>query len=473
MAPSDHRRGVTEPDGPDDARSEEPAPPETTEVDGPRKPGLRFPTRLGVATIDQSVCSLSNFAVGVGAARVAGLQGFGGYSLAYSAWLILAGVHRALITDPMAISDDMGDPDAAAHLRAGLSAELGLGLAAAAVFAGIGSLLMGLGAHDFGICFLGLAPWLPLLLAQDYWRWVSFMTSKPQRALANDAVFDVVQLVTFIGLYALGVRSALLAIMAWGAGACAGALFGMWQFSTRPSLRGCAARIRLRWSFSKWLLLVEVAGQATSQSTVVLTGVFLGPVGIGGLKAAITLISGPTLVLLGAEGAIGLPEAARRLHSEGWPGLRRVERAIMLSGVAGVGLVALVVFLFGHDLLVLLYGPAFGHFASTADIIAVGYLVASVSLGALLSLKATRQTRQIFQVSVVSLVVSTVAIVVLGPMYGINGAAVATVIGFAAMAVAMLTAHFRCSRKAAEHITLEAATAAPPALRLSTASAEG
>jgi O-antigen/teichoic acid export membrane protein len=427
-----------------------------------RKTALRLPARLGVGTIDQSISSLSSFAVGIGAARVAGLRGFGAYSLVYAGWLILAACHRALITDPMAINDDVGGSDAAAHVRAGLAAELGLGLAAAVVFAAIGGLLVGLGEFDFGICFLGIAPWLPFLVAQDYWRWVSFMQSRPQVALVNDLVFDVVQLGAFVALYESGARSSLVAVTAWGSGAFIAGSFGMWQFSTRPTLRGALQRLQLRWSLSKWLLLVEAAGQATSQSTAVLTGVFLGPAGIGGLKAATTLISGPSLVLLQAGSSIGLPEAAKRLKSHGWLGLRRAERSITVAGVIGVGLVALTVFAFGRYLLTALYGPAFGRFAPTADILAVGYLIGSVSVGAALSLKATRQSRRIFHVSVISLVVSTVAVVVLAPLYGVNGAAVATVIGIVAMVAAMLTAHFRCSRGAAERMRVDSVVAIEP-----------
>ena len=64
--------------------------------------------RLAVLTlIDQGLSSVSNFAVGVVIARVVGASGLGGFALAYGAWLILAVLHRSLITDPMAISGDV------------------------------------------------------------------------------------------------------------------------------------------------------------------------------------------------------------------------------------------------------------------------------------------------------------------------------------------------------------------------------
>src|SRR5208282_3197674 len=107
---------------------------------------------------------------------------------------------------------------------------------------------------------------LPCLLAQDYWRWVAFMKAQPQRALANDLLFDGIQISTFVALYFIGVHSSLLAVISWGVGAVGGSLFGLWQFSTRPSLRGGIGRIRDRWSLSKWLVSANAANQATSQS---------------------------------------------------------------------------------------------------------------------------------------------------------------------------------------------------------------
>ena len=91
----------------------------------------KMPVRFGLTAIDQCVSSLSNFAVGVGVARVAGVAGFGAYSLAYAGWLVVAAMHRSLITDPMSIENDVHQPDAARHVRIGLAAELTLGLGAA------------------------------------------------------------------------------------------------------------------------------------------------------------------------------------------------------------------------------------------------------------------------------------------------------------------------------------------------------
>ena len=194
--------------------------------------------RFGLTATDQCVSSLSNFVVGVAVARVVGVSGFGANALVYSVWLVVAALHRSLITDPMSIENDVQKDDAEFHMRVALAAEMWLGLAAAFIFAVVGIVLLAVGQTQFGVCFLGLAPWLPCLLAQDYWRWISFMKREPQKALANDIVFGVVQLLVFVALVLVGFHSSLVAIGAWGVGALAGALYGLWQFSAHLTLRG-------------------------------------------------------------------------------------------------------------------------------------------------------------------------------------------------------------------------------------------
>ena len=404
--------------------------------------------------MDQAVASISNFAVGVAVARVAGVSGLGVFSLVYAAWLLVVAMHRALVTDPMAIEGDMRDPDANRHLRAGLAAELSLGIASAAIFVAIGIVLVFFGARTFGTDFLVLAPWLPFLLAQDYWRWVGFMSAKPGKTLANDLVFDAVQFTAFAVLIGLDIRSSALAITAWGLGGAAGAVFGLVQFKVRPSFRGGFHRLRLRWEVSKWLAGSTTAAWGVSQSYIPLVGIFLGPAGLGGLKAASSLVSGPALVLIQAGGSVGLPEASRGINTGGWAGLRRVERTVTAAGVLTMGLVLGVVVLFGARLLDLVYGPGFGQYAPAAVIIAAAMCFASLGLGAILSIKATRQTSLLFHVSIISLVVSVVATVVLVPAFGINGGAYAVLATAVVSTAGELWAHLKYSRKAAEDMFL-------------------
>jgi glycosyltransferase involved in cell wall biosynthesis/O-antigen/teichoic acid export membrane protein len=413
----------------------------------------RVSVRAALTTFDQAVASISNFAVGVAVARVAGVAGLGAYSLAYTVWLGLASMHRSMITDPMAIENDLGQPDAKAHVRSGLAAELVLGIGCVLVFLSLGGILLASGQHAYGIGFMAIAPWLPFLLAQDYWRWVGFMKARPGQSLANDSLFLAIQVAAFAFLYALGIRSTVLAIGAWGLGALAGTAFGLWQFRVRPTLARGGKRLRMRWSMSKWLLGGSTSAWSASQAYVILTGVILGPVGLGGLKAATSLVSGPSLVLVQAGGSVGLPEASRALASHGWPGLRKVERVVTLAGVMSVGLIGVAILLYGKTLLGAFYGHQFTRFATTADILAASFFVSTIGLGGILSLKTTKQSRYLFKTGIVNLCGSVVAVVILAPLFGLKGAAVATLLASCITTAAVLAIHWRRTRREAERLS--------------------
>ncbi|MFZ0170536.1 MAG: hypothetical protein WAL04_02530, partial [Acidimicrobiales bacterium] len=347
---------------------------------------------------DQVFASGSNFGVGVFVAHVAGANGpeaLGAFSLAYACWLVLASLHRALVTDPMAIENDAWQDDRKRRLRSGLAAEIILSVVAAAIFllAGIVLVLAGGLAFKFGLGLVAIAPWLPFLVIQDYWRWLGFMHKLPGKALANDTVFNIVQGSCFVVLFldrnhpVVHHYAVVFVVGSWGAGAAVGAVFGLWQFSVRPALRGGVTLLRSRWYMSKWLAGQSVTAWGSSQAIILVAAFFLTPVGLGGLRAAQTLVTGPTFVLIMAGGSVGLPEASRALADRGWRGLRRVAWGVSAAAMASIGLVSVFVFTIGSTLLRFIYGPAFARYWSSADYFAISLLIAGLGIGPILILK--------------------------------------------------------------------------------------
>ncbi len=88
---------------------------------------------------------------------------------------------------------------------------------------------------------LAMAPWLPVLLVQDYWRWVGFMTRRPGCALANDTVFNCVQGAAFAAVFVTHTHSIVALIACWGLGSAAGALYGLRQYRVLPTFTGGAS----------------------------------------------------------------------------------------------------------------------------------------------------------------------------------------------------------------------------------------
>ena len=421
-------------------------------------PGSR---RAGITLIDQGFASISNFAVGVAVARAAGASGLGGFTFAYTGWMVLSAMHRALIIDPMAIEGDIRDASTTYSIKRGFAAEVLLGVCATICFVVVGGALMLANQHTFGYAMLVMAPWLPVLVVQDYWRWVGFMTRRPGRALANDTVFNCVQGVAFAAVFVLHLHSQAALISSWGLGALAGVVYGLHQSRVLPSLRGGLSLLRARWSISKWIAGSSLTGLGASMMYVFVAGAILGPVGLGGLKAAQALVAGPSGVLIQAGGSIGLPEATRAYDEQGWRGLIRVARVVTAAGflsfVVGAGIVAV----WGGTLLSHIYGTQFGHLETAAVLFGIGYIFMGFWLGPILVLKSTRQTRWLLHVQIVSLAVSIGFTFAFCVVWGVNGAALATIVTAAATALAFKYSQARVRRsKVLEEKVVEAATVA-------------
>jgi O-antigen/teichoic acid export membrane protein len=284
------------------------------------------------------------------------------------------------------------------------------------------------GLRAVGIALLTLAPFMPFLLVQDFWRWAGFMHKRPGRALANDAVFNTVQLAALAAFILAGRRNASVAIVAWGLGAAAGSWFGLRQFHVRPQVHGARAMVASRWHQSRWLFATGVSGWAGTQGYPFIAGPIVGSTGLGGLKAAQSLVTGPSVVLLQAGGSVGLPEAAHGLEQQGPARLVRVARRVTLATSLSVGLVAAVILVAAPQLLGWVYGHAFVHYATSARILAVAWLITAFTMGPVIILKVTKNARALFNISVTNTILLIVSIVTLSVPFGVDGTAWATLL---------------------------------------------
>ena len=223
--------------------------------------------RVAVTMTDQCFASGSNFLVGIAVARIAGPAGLGAFTLAYGCWILFNLIHRSLITDPMAIFRDLSSGKSSEAIRHGFAAEVVLGLAATAVLVAIGVVLRVLGLEAFGNGVLAVAPWIVVLDIQDFWRWIGFMQGKPGRSLANDVFFTVIQCAAFVVVFVFGMHSVFAVVAAWGAGALAGSVYGLYQFSIRPGIRGGTKLLLSRWHLSKWNAGSQLVGWGGASCT--------------------------------------------------------------------------------------------------------------------------------------------------------------------------------------------------------------
>ncbi len=405
---------------------------------------------------DQCVASGSNFAVGIVVARISGPTGLGAFALAYTVWILLTTLHRSLITDPMAIMGDMRGDEKDEFVRRGFGADVTLGVMAACIIAAVGSALLVVGQHTFGVGLLSVAPWVVMLDLQDYWRWIGFMQGKPKKSLMNDLLFNAVQALAFGVVFLADLHSVFAVVAAWGIGATVAAIYGLRQFSVRPSVRGGAAFLWSRWPTSQWLASERAASWGASQLYLILAGVLLGPAALGGLKAAQGLVAGPTTLVINASGSFGLPEATKQLAERGWTGMMKVSRFVTGAGLTASVACGIAIFLAAPALMKLLYGPEFVKYAPCARLFAVSVVLSALAVGPIITLTATRRVRPLFVLQLAKMAFAVVAVSVLAVAYGVTGAAAAYVVTVAlsTAAIIMLQSWARRSEEGSQRQTL-------------------
>lgn len=386
--------------------------------------------RVLLTLADQAVSSVSNFATGVAVARLAGPVAFGHFMLAFTIWVVILGLHRSLVTEPVTVTS----PEAGrADLGHAVAAELALAAALSGAVAAGGLLAVAAGI-PVGVPITALSVWIVPLLLQDFWRAMAFRDRRPGRALLNDLLFAAVQGVALVVFALVGWRSAAQLIGAWGLGATAGAILGFFPVKGLAPVRRGISSLRRLWPTSRWMLADFSTGFGAEQAYLAYVALLLSQADYGGFRAAFGLM-GPVMVIVHAGYNVGLPEAARYVKREDAAGLRRFARRLALVVSAGIGAYGAVVAADGAQVLGLVYGDRFRPFGLLVTLAAVQYLVMVSVFGLSISLKASGRMRLLWRArlgaAAASLTSVTLLVHRLGPA-GAGWAGVATGVFYAA-----------------------------------------
>ncbi len=369
---------------------------------------------------DQIVSSGTNFAVGVLVARAGGADTLGAYGIAFLVWVAAFGVNRALVTDPMTVQGVIDDGNA--QLREGMATTLLLGLGWAALLAAAGG--VGLLAGVGGVALLALAPWLPSLLLQDYWRATAFRLHRADRALVSDVVFAVAQGSVTLVLFVVNIGNVAAYLASWGIGGTAGALVGLCMFRVRPALRGGLAHLCSLWSRSRWFLAEYGTAFISDQGYLLLLPALVSTSQFGIYRAGFSLI-GPVIIIYWAGMNVGLPECVRRLRQHGMPGLMTYTPRLSVAVLGLTTAYAALVAILAGPLLRLVYGSAFVDGAIITQLVAAQYIIFSIGFGCGVALKASGRIRQLWVMRIAGAVVSVTGVTVLASSLGLVGAGLA------------------------------------------------
>lgn len=388
--------------------------------------------------VDQGFSSATNFGLSVLAGQLLGPTGLGTVALAFSVYSIALALQRSLLTSILlAFTAVLDSRDRERTARIGLTLSLVSG-----VIATIGVLLLALVVPGLGrTVLLLIAPWLIVLLLQDYWRSLLFREGRGAAAAANDGIWFTC-MAAAVPL-ALIFKTEWTVVSVWGIGALAGSAVGFLQarVSPFPVLAAFSWWHKEGWPFARWnasaAIIVNLGGAV---GRFVVAGI-LGARAVGGLRSVESLFA-PLSLIGPALNFPGLPAVARA-YKEGFRQARKMAVAVTGMAVAAALLYFGFLFLGGWRLLPLLFGQSFDAYRNLMLPVALSQLFSATGIG--LGLLITVQRRGAFLVisRAVAVSIGLVITAVGAIQYGLIGATWASTIGSLILALTVAVAAIR------------------------------
>ena len=287
-----------------------------------------FATRFGWGVADQSLSSLTNFALTVLVARSLGVTEFGYFAITLTIYLTALGLSRAAITSPLTIRfSTRPKREWQDAVRSATGSVLVL-----ATFMGIACVVTGAFVGDpFRGALVALGICLPGLLLQDSWRFAFFASGQKSQAFVNDLVWAIALLVLLIAVSLSTFDGVGWFIAAWGGGAAIAGAFGAYQARLIPQPRAALSWWRNHRDLSDWFVHEFIAMGGSFQIAAFAIAAILGVHAVGALRGG-ALLFGATNILVMGLGLVAVPEGVRLLSASA-SGFHR--SMLSLSGIVG------------------------------------------------------------------------------------------------------------------------------------------
>lgn len=387
----------------------------------------------GVVTLlDQSVVSGTKFLTGVIIGRAVVKEDFGLFVLALSIFIFFTNVQIALITTPYTLlSPQLDKVDRTRYSGSCLVSQIGLSLGS--LFLLILASIMAkysFGNHSFSKVMFVLAFAMPFMLFREYLRRLCFAHLRSTLALALDLLIASIQFSILLFLVYFERITASNGVLTIGA-ACvlpSATLLVLLKrlFEIQPS--GFGEDLRRNWTISRWLLPSGVAQYATVQSYPWFLAGFHGPgpTGVFGACMGPLLLANP--FFLGMTNFLA-PHMAHELTKTGLSNLRATVYKASIWVTAFTAVLSSVMFLFGGQIVVFLYGAQYGGYDTVIKVLSLHILAMASTIPVQTGLLALKRPDIVFKSQLASLAVALVLGLWLVHSAGVIGAAISMFIG--------------------------------------------
>ena len=395
-----------------------------------------------VSMFDQGLVSGFGFAVGIGAARIVGIEEFGRFAIALIFAAFFQAIHNALFVIPMLSLAGRRSSRSRAYYATVMVMSAAFALGGGAVVALALAAFFGL--RD-GTLLLQFAVAGGLLTAtqcvQLTMRRAFFAQGHGALAFAMDALRAIAFGLALTVLVADRVRVDAV-LMLWvltGSALVSVVAFGFVLRTSRLGMRIARAVASRHWAVARWLVGVPIVTMGQDTVVWIFAGVLFGDMAVGGLRATQYLF-GPVLVLMAAMENVIPVRAAAAYGAGGLPALRAfLWRAGVALGLTVAGFLLLTT-VPSRFLLGFVFGPSYAAYYVVA--VVFGIATACMTARDYLSqyFRAIQKTEAIFYSFIVGAVVVLAAIYPLSYSLGLLGLALATLAGQAFSLVYLLVA---------------------------------
>jgi O-antigen/teichoic acid export membrane protein len=415
---------------------------------------------------DHGFTSLTNFSVSFLLARWMSAEVYGAYAIAFAGYLFVCGLHNVVLLEPLSV---IGPARHAAHFQTYFRTQIVVHF----VLAGILSTVVALAGlvvwrnepqSQLVGAILGSALALPFLLFLWLARRMCYVLHRPLTAILGSGSCLVLVL---LGLYALrhfGKLGPFPAFLLLGAGSLAGSLLvlcqlGIGGLSAPRGARGAALTwlsiLLENWSYGRWLIGTAILYPISGQVQMFLVAAFLG-LGSAGVLRAMMLPASVMTQVVSATDLLVLPGLSRDF---GHGLLRRMrQKAVLVSGTlgaAGLGFVVLLRFIAGpaeH----FLFGGKFAPYVWLIPVLALIPAANGFNSGFSAALRGSQRPHFDLIANALAAPVAVITAIGFIHWWGLAGAAISLVAGYATLAVANFCSYCYFVRRVHTH---EAASA--------------
>ena len=395
--------------------------------------------KSGVSIVDQGLVSGAGFLLSFLLARWLSSEAYGAFAVAFATLLFLSGFHNVLLLEPMSV---MGPARYSNQASAYLAAQLKIHKLLGSLLAGallLTALLMKLleANRELAMATAASAFALPFFLMLWLVRRMAYMVQRPAIAGWASAGYF---LLTLFGLLVLHTRNVLTPTTAFFVLGSAGLLsvalplrqLGMLGARTVDpcSWRAVAQE---NWNYGRWLVLSTALFSVAAQIQTYLVAGFLG-LGAAGIFRAMQV---PSLMMTQIVIAVGLLVLPSMSYEFGLGQLAQLRKKAVLAS-AFVTLLALgyaaFLALFADSIEHLLYGGKYSGYVRLIPILGLVPVCTGLAIGFSMAVRASQKPHFDLVANAISAPAGLITAAVFIKLWGLNGAALSLVAGFAAYA---------------------------------------